>query len=114
MLQHVRMPASNLLDQLDRFPGVGAIVQAYGQIDSPQPIAKGPVCYPFRNQLRVGDDDISPLFGTHSAGADADPTDITQKVAYLYGVAHRWDPASLNPRKAIKQPEAIPVVSTRP
>src|SRR5208283_2456209 len=34
-----------------------------------------------------GNDDIGALPGTHGAGADADPADLSQKIAYLYGVA---------------------------
>ena len=40
MLQYVRLPAGHRLKQLDYFPGIGAIVEAYGQIDTPQRIAK--------------------------------------------------------------------------
>ena len=73
LLQHVRLPERHRLEQLNCFPGIDAVVEAYGQIDPPQPVAKSPICHLFRNQLGVGNDDICSLPGTHSAGADADP-----------------------------------------
>ena len=88
MLQHVRLSAGHRLKQLNRLPGIGAIIQPYRQIDTPQPIAKCPICHPFRNQLRVGDDNIAPLRCAHSAGAGADAADLTHKVACLYGIAN--------------------------
>ena len=81
------MRTGHRLQHLDDLLGRAPVVDAHGNVDATPAVRGRPVGHPFRDELRVGDDDVGALIGAHRARPDPDPGDLALEIAHFHDVA---------------------------
>ncbi len=82
------MSARYALEKFDHLLWRGAVIDAHGQVETPQLIGEGPVGHFLRNEIRIGYDHFSPLPGPYDTCANANAAHSPLEVANLDRVAH--------------------------